>query len=191
MSSRYKSALLIGICLMGGGFLLLVLQSHVEKIDSSDKSIGIQRPQDFEASQMSEEDFITRGRGASVANSRMKVDRSNPQRALDTILQSLSSSKFDQFFESFSKNGKKTLTGGTELNEQELLSMSQSLATAGFENLQVVSSVFENRGDFVVTNVTVESQRRGQKVTEKLEVTFSEVSGEWFVDSFEVVSVPK
>jgi len=191
MSSRYKSALLIGICLMGAGFLLLVFQSHVEKIDSSDKSIGIQRPQEFEASQMSEEDFITRGRGASVANSRMKVDRSNPQRALDTILQSLSSSKFDQFFESFSKNGKKTLTGGTELNEQELLSMSQSLATAGFENLQVVSSVFENRGDFVVTNVTVVSQRRGQKVTEKLEVTFSEVSGEWFVDSFEVVSVPK
>jgi hypothetical protein len=191
MSSRYKSVILIGICLLGGGLLLFVFQSHVKEIAPSDKILGMQSPQTFEDPQRSEENFITRERGASIANSRMKVDRSSPERALDAILQSLSSSKFDQFFESFSKTGKESLAGGAEINEQELLSMSQSLAAAGFENLQVVSAVFEHRGDFVDADVTVESQRRGRRVTEKLEVTFSGANGEWFVDSFEVVSVPK
>lgn len=190
MITRCKFVLIIVACLLGGSFLFLVSQSQIEEIRRRGSGSGFQSPQTLEDPQRSEGHLVMRERGESVSNSRIKVDRSSPKRALDTILQSLSSSKFDQFFESFSKTGKERLTGGVEINEQEMLSMRRSFTTAGFEGLQVVSEVVEVRGDLVVADVTVESKRRGRTITEKLEVTFSELNGEWFADSFEVVSVP-
>jgi hypothetical protein len=191
MSSLGKFTLAICACLLGGGLLLLIFRSHEEEIASSGKSLGMQSHGAFEQPQTSEGHATMRKREELVADSQVKIDRSTPERALDAILKSLSSSRFDQFFESFSQTGKEKLTGGAEVDEQDLLSLNQSLAAAGFEGLRVVSEVVEHHEEFVVADVTVESKRRGRMITEELKVILAETDGEWFVDSFEVVNVPK
>jgi len=118
------------------------------------------------------------------------VDRSSPQKAFVSFIDSLRSLDFIAYYSSFSESGKAKLTEGRSLTEEGIEDMSKAFKQAGFTDLIVESqTLVKKEENFAEIVSDISSVRKGRMRKEHMSVIFEYVSGEWLVSELSIQTI--